>query len=188
MTFPVIVVFKRQVAKIYKPAKGFAFYRVVFVVDGKRRMLTFSTYGAAHKEAKKKVRELHKGQKVCVWQIRGCLCRQNDNRRRRPSLPCACRGLAAQNQMDRCARISMAVLARADQRQRFVHRQRRSPVGDRRKKVEPARHKTRKLFRTRIGIVRCSTNIYYRVCIQRRMAPKRKKPEAAGAVGWMVMI
>jgi len=60
--FPVTVEYYDQRAKIYTPAKGFPFYRVAFRVAGKRRMLTFATYGEAKKAAEDKVKELHKGQ------------------------------------------------------------------------------------------------------------------------------
>ena len=49
--FPVTVEYYDQRAKIYTPAKGFPFYRVAFRVAGKRRMLTFATYGEAKKAA-----------------------------------------------------------------------------------------------------------------------------------------
>ena len=62
VNFPVTVEYYDQRAKIYKPAKGFSFYRVAFRVAGKRRMLTFGTYGKAKKAAEDKVKELHKGQ------------------------------------------------------------------------------------------------------------------------------
>jgi hypothetical protein len=61
--FPVTVEFYDQRAKVYAPAKNFAFYRVAFKVDGKRRMLTFGTYSEAKTAAEAKVKELHKGQK-----------------------------------------------------------------------------------------------------------------------------
>jgi len=60
--FPVTVEHYHHRAKIYRPAKGFPFYRVAFKVAGKRRMLTFGTYGEAKKAAEDKVKELHKGQ------------------------------------------------------------------------------------------------------------------------------
>jgi hypothetical protein len=60
--FPVTVEFYDQRAKIYAPAKNFPFYRVAFKVAGKRRMLTFGSYGEAKAAAEKKVKELHKGQ------------------------------------------------------------------------------------------------------------------------------
>jgi len=60
--FPVTVEFYDQRAKIYAPAKNFPFYRVAFKVAGKRRMLTFGSYGEAKKTAEDKVKELHKGQ------------------------------------------------------------------------------------------------------------------------------
>jgi integrase len=60
--FPVEIEFKGQRAKIYRPAKGFAFYRISFRMAGKRRMQTFGTYGEAKEAAEKKVRELHNGQ------------------------------------------------------------------------------------------------------------------------------
>ena len=63
MRFPVTVEFYDQRAKVYAPAKNFAFYRVAFKVDGKRRMLTFGTYSEAKTTAEAKVKELHKGQK-----------------------------------------------------------------------------------------------------------------------------
>jgi integrase len=63
VTFPVTVEFKHLRAKIYRPAKGFPFYRVAFTVDGKRKMLTFGTYGEANEAAEAKLRELHKGHK-----------------------------------------------------------------------------------------------------------------------------
>jgi integrase len=60
--FPVTVEFYDQRAKVYAPAKNFPFYRVAFKVAGKRRMLTFGSYGEAKKAAEDKVKELHKGQ------------------------------------------------------------------------------------------------------------------------------
>ena len=45
-----------------RPPKKFPFYRIAFKVAGKRRMLTFGTYGEAKKAAEDKVKELHKGQ------------------------------------------------------------------------------------------------------------------------------
>jgi integrase len=60
--FPVTVEFYDQRAKIYAPASNFPFYRVAFKVAGKRRMLTFGSYGEAKTAAEKKVKELHKGQ------------------------------------------------------------------------------------------------------------------------------
>ena len=62
MKFPVEIEFKDQRAKIYRPAKNFAFYRISFRTAGKRRMLTFGTYGEAKKAAEEKIRELHNGQ------------------------------------------------------------------------------------------------------------------------------
>ena len=59
--FPVTVEFYDQRAKVYAPAKDFPFYRVAFKVAGKRRMLTFGSYGEAKKAAEHKVKELHKG-------------------------------------------------------------------------------------------------------------------------------
>jgi integrase len=63
VTFPVTVEHYDQRAKIYRPAKGFPFYRAAFKVDGKRRMLTFGSYSEAKAAAEAKVKELHKGQK-----------------------------------------------------------------------------------------------------------------------------
>ena len=60
--FPVVVKFREQRAKIYRPAQNFPFYRVAFKVAGKRRMLTFSNYGEAKAAAEAKVKELQKGQ------------------------------------------------------------------------------------------------------------------------------
>jgi integrase len=60
--FPVTVEFYDQRAKVYAPAKNFPFYRIAFKVAGKRRMLTFGSYGEAKKAAEDKVKELHKGQ------------------------------------------------------------------------------------------------------------------------------
>jgi hypothetical protein len=60
--FPVEIEFKGQRAKIYRPAKGFPFYRISFRMAGKRHMLTFRTYGEANDAAEKKVREIHNGQ------------------------------------------------------------------------------------------------------------------------------
>ena len=60
--FPVVVKFREQKAKIYRPAQNFPFYRVAFKVAGKRRMLTFSSYGEAKTAAEAKVKELQKGQ------------------------------------------------------------------------------------------------------------------------------
>jgi integrase len=62
VTFPVKIKFRDQTATIYRPAKGFPFYRLAFKVAGRRRMLTFSAYGEAKAEAEKKLRELHNGQ------------------------------------------------------------------------------------------------------------------------------
>ena len=61
--FPVTVEHRDQRAKIYQPAKGFPFYRVAFRVAGKRRMLTFGSYGKAKAAAEAKVKELHNGQR-----------------------------------------------------------------------------------------------------------------------------
>jgi len=61
VTFPVTIEFKDKRAKIYKPAKGFPFYRIAFTVAGKRKMLTFGSYGEAKEAAEEKLRELHKG-------------------------------------------------------------------------------------------------------------------------------
>ncbi len=61
VTFPVKVEFYDHKAKIYKPAKGFPFYRVAFRVAGQRRMLTFGSYSEAKVAAEATVRELHKG-------------------------------------------------------------------------------------------------------------------------------
>ena len=62
VTFPVKVEYYEQRAKIYRPAANFPFYRVAFKVAGKRRMLTFGSYGEAKAAAEAKVKELHKGQ------------------------------------------------------------------------------------------------------------------------------
>jgi integrase len=62
VTFPVKVEYYDQRAKIYRPASNFPFYRVAFKVAGKRRMLTFGSYGEAKTAAEAKVKELHKGQ------------------------------------------------------------------------------------------------------------------------------
>ena len=62
VTFPVTVEYYEQHAKIYRPAKGFPFYRVAFKVAGKRKMLTFSSYSEAKAAAEAKVKELQKGQ------------------------------------------------------------------------------------------------------------------------------
>jgi len=62
--FPVTVEFYDQRAKVYAPASNFPFYRVAFKVAGKRRMLTFGSYGEAKKAAEDKVKELHKGQQL----------------------------------------------------------------------------------------------------------------------------
>jgi integrase len=63
VTFPVTVEYYDQRAKVYRPAKGFPFYRLAFKLDGKRRMLTFGSYSEAKEAAEAKVKELHKGQK-----------------------------------------------------------------------------------------------------------------------------
>jgi integrase len=60
--FPVKIEYKGQRAKIYRPAKGFPFYRISFRMAGKRHMETFGTYGEAEDAANKKVREIHNGQ------------------------------------------------------------------------------------------------------------------------------
>src|ERR1035438_3190840 len=60
--FPVKIKFRDLTATIYRPAKGFPFYRLAFKVVGKRRMVTFSAYGEAKAAAEKKLRELHNGQ------------------------------------------------------------------------------------------------------------------------------
>jgi integrase len=59
--FPVSVKYYDQLAKIYRPAKGFPHYRVAFKVAGKRKMITFTTYGEAKEAAEAKVKDLHKG-------------------------------------------------------------------------------------------------------------------------------
>ncbi|MEI6195271.1 MAG: hypothetical protein WCS42_13175, partial [Verrucomicrobiota bacterium] len=66
MTFPVTVEFKKLEAKIYRPAKNFPFYRVALLVDGKRKMMTFASYGEAKTAAEKKLREIHKGHKAAA--------------------------------------------------------------------------------------------------------------------------
>jgi hypothetical protein len=50
-------------AKIYRPAKNFPHYRVAFWLDGRRKMMTFGTYGEAKVAAEAKLREIHKGHK-----------------------------------------------------------------------------------------------------------------------------
>jgi hypothetical protein len=60
--FPVKIKFRDLTATIYRPAKGFPFYRLAFKVAGKRRMLTYSAYREAKAAAEKKLRELHHGQ------------------------------------------------------------------------------------------------------------------------------
>ena len=62
--FPVKLKHRDQKATIYRPAKNFAFYRVVLKIAGKRRMLTFASYGEARKVAETKLKELHKGQQA----------------------------------------------------------------------------------------------------------------------------
>ena len=61
MKFPVTIRHRTSEAKIYAPAKSFKYYRVCYVVAGKRRMHTFGTYSLARSEAQRIVRELASG-------------------------------------------------------------------------------------------------------------------------------
>jgi hypothetical protein len=52
VTFPVTIEYYDQRAKIDAPAKRFPFNRIAFKVAGKRRMLTFGSYGEAKHAAR----------------------------------------------------------------------------------------------------------------------------------------
>ena len=59
--FPVTIKHRASKAKVYAPAKNFAYYRLCFAVAGKRRMQTFTTYSEAREAGERIVRELAQG-------------------------------------------------------------------------------------------------------------------------------
>jgi integrase len=59
--FPVTIKHRASKAKIYAPAKNFAYYRLSYAVAGKRRMQTFATYSEAKDAGERIVREIAQG-------------------------------------------------------------------------------------------------------------------------------
>ncbi|MGH7978468.1 MAG: hypothetical protein ACREE6_03775 [Limisphaerales bacterium] len=66
MRFPVTIRHRSSAAKIYAPAKGFAYYRVSYATAGKRRMQTFATYPEARTAALRVVKELANGSQAAA--------------------------------------------------------------------------------------------------------------------------
>ena len=61
MKFPVTIRHRQSKAKVYAPAKNFAYYRLSYAVAGKRRMQTFATYSEAKDAGERIVREIAQG-------------------------------------------------------------------------------------------------------------------------------
>ena len=59
--FPVTIRHRSSRAKIYAPAKNFAYYRLAYTTAGKRRMKTFATYPEARQTGERVVREISQG-------------------------------------------------------------------------------------------------------------------------------
>ena len=61
MRFPQTIRHRKAEATIYGKTPGYRYYKLTYQVAGKRRQLTFSTYGEAKAQAKRVVRELASG-------------------------------------------------------------------------------------------------------------------------------
>jgi integrase len=68
--FPKIIRHRKVEVTIYGKKKGYPFYRIAYRVNGKRRMKSFSKYGAAKAEAEVKARELNKGSQILALTAR----------------------------------------------------------------------------------------------------------------------
>ncbi len=66
MRFPVTVRHRSSKAKIYAPARNFAYYRLSYTTAGKRRMQTFATYPEARQAAERVVKELANGSQAAA--------------------------------------------------------------------------------------------------------------------------
>ena len=66
MRFPVTIRHRTTAAKIYAPAKNFAYYRLSYTVAGKRRMQTFATYPEARQAAERVVKEVANGSQAAA--------------------------------------------------------------------------------------------------------------------------
>ncbi|MSU21629.1 MAG: hypothetical protein EXS30_09570 [Pedosphaera sp.] len=66
MRFPVTIRHRTSEAKIYAPAKDFAYYRLSYTLAGKRRMQTFATYPAARQAAERVVKEMASGSQAAA--------------------------------------------------------------------------------------------------------------------------
>ena len=64
--FPVTIRHRSNTAKIYAPAKNFAYYRLSYTAVGKRRMQTFATYPEARAAALRVVKELSNGSQAAA--------------------------------------------------------------------------------------------------------------------------
>jgi hypothetical protein len=64
--FPVTIPHRDSKAKIYAPAKNFAYYRLSYATAGKRRMQTFATYPEARSAAERIVKELSNGSQAAA--------------------------------------------------------------------------------------------------------------------------
>jgi hypothetical protein len=58
--FPVTIRHRAGKVKIYAPAKGFNYYRLSYVISGKRRMPAYRNYSEAKAATDRIVREIHK--------------------------------------------------------------------------------------------------------------------------------
>ncbi|MGH7990043.1 MAG: hypothetical protein ACREDS_07655 [Limisphaerales bacterium] len=67
MRFPVTIRHRSSKAKIYAPAKNFAYYRLSYATAGKRRMQTFATYPEARAAAERIVKELANGSQAAAF-------------------------------------------------------------------------------------------------------------------------
>ena len=59
--FPVTIRHRSSTAKIYAPAKNFAYYRMAYTTAGKRQMQTFPSYSEARQAGERIVRALSQG-------------------------------------------------------------------------------------------------------------------------------
>ncbi len=66
MRFPKVVRYRKAEVTIYGKKKKYLFYRLVYRVDGKRRMRAFRTYSDAITQAKKLVKSLSQGSPVAA--------------------------------------------------------------------------------------------------------------------------
>ena len=64
MKFPKVIRHRKAEVTIYGKRTSYPFYRIAYRVNGERHMKSFATYGEAKADAKKKARELHKGNQI----------------------------------------------------------------------------------------------------------------------------